>query len=692
MSLISVIIPIYNVENYIEECILSVLNQTLKDIEIICVNDGTPDNSMKIVERYAEKDKRIVIVNKENSGLSFSRNVGLKVATGEYVIFLDSDDYIIENALEYLYNEARNNQLDTVYFDAESFFENKELQAKHKSYVGYYQRDAIYEEVVSGQRLLANMDENGEFRPSACLQMNRRSMLIENKIEFYPGIIHEDNLFTLLTTIHTKRVKHIAKSFYMRRVREGSIMTSINNEKSCEGYYVCIKEVYPKIVQLVKDADIFEAYMKRLKKMRSLAVKAFNSLPEEDRRNLFKGSNEDALLFELLIEDYADMLYKKNTRIKEQREEIRKLKAEKKKVEASQSYKIGKIITLIPRALRAFKRKGIRYCVDRTLYKVAPRICENDIKVSVIIPVYNAEKYLKECLDSLQKQTLKGIEIICVDDESTDKSLDILYEFQERDSRIRILQQKHMGAGNARNKAIREAKGKYLLFLDSDDFFNESMCEKAYYQACKYKAEIVLFAAERQNMQTGKKQKMNWVLRSDELPHNKAFSAKDISDRLFQVTSNASWSKLYKKQYILEKDLEYQNIKHTNDAYFTRSAMSMAKRMVVLDEILVTYRYNDGTNTQSVKHLAPLEFFKAFKAVKEKLEAEGLFEVYRKSYINWVVTESLFNYKTMKTDEAKEAIKTKLLEGGFEELGVVSLAEEECYTHELYEKYKAFIG
>ena len=120
---VSIIIPIYNVEEYLEECLKSAVNQSLQEIEIICVNDGTPDNSMDIVKRYAAADHRIVIVEKENGGLSSARNAGLQAAKGEYVYFLDSDDYILENAMEVLYGQASKDALDNIYFDAESFFE-----------------------------------------------------------------------------------------------------------------------------------------------------------------------------------------------------------------------------------------------------------------------------------------------------------------------------------------------------------------------------------------------------------------------------------------------------------------------------------------------------------------------------------------------------------------------------------------
>ena len=116
-----------------------------------------------------------------------------------------------------------------------------------------------------------------------------------------------------------------------------------------------------------------------------------------------------------------------------------------------------------------------------------------NIKVSVILPVYNVEKYLKQCLDTIVGQTLKEIEILCVDDGSTDDSVQILKEYEQKDHRIKVLSQKNAGAGAARNLGLRHASGKYLSFLDSDDFFEPDMLETAYEQAERYQAEMVVF-------------------------------------------------------------------------------------------------------------------------------------------------------------------------------------------------------
>lgn len=124
---VSVIIPVYNVEKYIEQCIESVVNQTLEDIEIIIVNDGTKDNSMKKIEKYL-LDSRIRVINKENGGLSSARNVGLKIAKGEYVSFIDSDDFIELTMLEELYNNSE--KADIVFSDI-IFYDNKTESKKY---------------------------------------------------------------------------------------------------------------------------------------------------------------------------------------------------------------------------------------------------------------------------------------------------------------------------------------------------------------------------------------------------------------------------------------------------------------------------------------------------------------------------------------------------------------------------------
>lgn len=241
---VSVIIPVYNVEAYIEECVTSVRNQTLREIELICVNDGSPDNSMEVVRRMAAMDDRIVILEKENGGLSTARNAGLSCARGEYVYFLDSDDYLLPEALKVLYDTASENALDNIYFGADTIYESSEIKKKYyRRFEGYYHRKHTYPGVYSGQQLLQEFIKNGEYRTSACLQMPRREYLLQQDIRFLEGILHEDNLFAMQSMLCAEKAMVRGENFYVRRVREASIMTGGKRVESSWGYYRCMKEM-----------------------------------------------------------------------------------------------------------------------------------------------------------------------------------------------------------------------------------------------------------------------------------------------------------------------------------------------------------------------------------------------------------------------------------------------------------------
>ena len=129
---VSVIVPMYNVENYIAECIESVLGQSLTQIELICVNDGSIDQTLTICNNYSAQDERLKIIDKKNEGVSAARNAGLEAAVGEYISFIDSDDFLLRDALENLYNCASGEQLDELFFTAVSFFDSEDLKKSQK--------------------------------------------------------------------------------------------------------------------------------------------------------------------------------------------------------------------------------------------------------------------------------------------------------------------------------------------------------------------------------------------------------------------------------------------------------------------------------------------------------------------------------------------------------------------------------
>ncbi len=698
MSKVSVIIPVYNVEQYIEECLTSALRQTLQDIEVICVDDGSPDGSMEIVERYARSDGRIQIVRKENGGLSSARNAGLDAATGEYVYFLDSDDYIADDMLMTLYTESKKQDLDNIYFDAEAFYESPELEQKFPVYKDYYRRPGLFGEVVSGPELFARMENLIYYRPSACLQMPRRSLLIENGIRFYEGIVHEDQLFSAQVILLAKRAKHMAVPFYKRRVREGSTMTDDQAFKRSYGYYVCLRE-YNRFLSGFdfQDELLQKAIFHRCYVMQNNAAKEVKGLKAEELdAALAACSFEDRLAYTQLVRRPLDERLSQERKQKEIREKEQK---KLKKIKDSYAYRVGNGLTKYPaKAYHAgvnLRQKGAActlYSIRRKLTGEKRELHPDRICVSVIIPMYNAEKYLRECLDRLIRQTLSSIEIVCVNDGSTDSTPDILAEYAAKDSRIKVVHQKNQGAGIARNHGMQEASGEYFLFLDADDIFHERLCEETYYKAKYEMADIVLFEAWRLDMKTNRKEEMNWVLRMRYLPDVIPFSSRSVPGHIFQVTTACPWSKLFRAEFVRKQGLQFQNTKNANDVFFVRCALALAKRITVLEKRLITYRYNDGSNIQSGKAKAPLEFYKAFCALKKELEKRGVYRRVEKSYVNMALDESLFNMETAGSPEASKAVEQKLLEEGFAFFGIDRCDPSWFYSESNYRKYLEMTG
>ena len=256
------------------------------------------------------------------------------------------------------------------------------------------------------------------------------------------------------------------------------------------------------------------------------------------------------------------------------------------------------------------------------------------VKVSVIIPVYNAEEFLPKCMESLVRQTEQEIEIICVDDGSTDKSHEILQEYSKKHTKVKVILKKNSGAAAARNHGIELARGEYLLFLDSDDYFESDLVQVAYEKAKEQELDILVFQASEFNHNTGEEKISNRFIEKKYLPEPPVFSATDVSDYIFNITSPCPWNKLFKRSFIMENNIRFQNLKRANDVFFVYTAMAKAKRISTIENSLVHYRINNTGSLQANNSLSPLLFYEAFKAVKEELIVSGIYETFEKSFIN----------------------------------------------------------
>ena len=274
---VSVIIPVYNTEEYLEECIDSVINQTLEEIEIICINDGSTDNSLEILNASAEKDRRIKVLSHENKGLGATRNVGIDLAKGEFIYFLDSDDFIDPNTLEETYSLAKEKDLDCVIFQGLTYDdENKRFYEER-----YYTMDHLISDTVFNykdiQDIIFSLSVNVGHK------LFKREFLLRTNARFPNNLIFEDNPFHFKVMLNAERLFFIKKRYFKRRRRANSI-TSSKNKK-----YFDIIPITDEVFSVFKEFDLIENFEKELYayKINSIFI-WFEMIEQEYKREFYK--------------------------------------------------------------------------------------------------------------------------------------------------------------------------------------------------------------------------------------------------------------------------------------------------------------------------------------------------------------------------------------------------------------------
>ena len=233
--MVSVIIPVYNVEQYIRQCIDSAIDQTYKDIEIILVDDGSTDNSGTICDEYAERDRRIKVIHKKNGGLSDARNAGMNIARGKYIYFLDSDDYIKKNALEELVSFSEKEQAEIVSFSVWMFSDDKNL------YMPPQRRLIKYPSANGAKHIIQLFKNEKRWFPGAQTSLFRADYLKKEHLSFKKGIHYEDLLFSGIAYIRAERVSNLCSYLYYYRQRSDSIMRKSYTINDLRSYCECIK-------------------------------------------------------------------------------------------------------------------------------------------------------------------------------------------------------------------------------------------------------------------------------------------------------------------------------------------------------------------------------------------------------------------------------------------------------------------
>jgi glycosyl transferase, family 2/glycosyl transferase family 8 len=407
-ELISIIVPIYNVEEYLRECLDSIQKQTYPNFECVMVNDGSTDNSKQIAEEYLV-DSRFKLINQTNQGLSAARNTGIKHlnAASSFVSFVDSDDYIHSTFLEKMTTQIEEG-VDII----EGLFEHY-----HDGNIYYFPQSGphkvVLETTVEKLEYLV-LEKN---RNSSCGKLIRRELLND---KFFPkGWIFEDlAVVPEFVTSSNKWIK-IQETVYTYRIHENSIITSSFSEK---------------------DLDIFKIFEK------------FDCFFKDESRNIKIWVEKLKLLHinyrsEKVPAQYIYIYQKEKEEILSQIEE----------------YEKGELI-------------------------------------SIIVPIYNVEKYLRQCLDSIMNQTYRNFECLLINDGSPDNSADICREYVSKDSRFRYFEKENGGISSARNLGIEHSKGEYITFIDSDDWVDSDYLEVLYNSLVDERADIAISTYKQFNM------------------------------------------------------------------------------------------------------------------------------------------------------------------------------------------------
>ncbi|MCD8190924.1 MAG: glycosyltransferase [Clostridiales bacterium] len=630
---VSVVVPIYNVEDYLNEALYSLSVQSLNEMEFICVNDGSTDGSMAIIREYANLDKRFVILDGPNGGYGKAMNRGIDAARGKYLGILEPDDFVPETMFQTLYRTANQNELDFVKADFYRFTVKRDGSLNRKRFrftsdKSYYNRVINPGEEIETFKFVMNT-WSGIYK----LEFLNRWHIRHNET---PGASYQDNGFWFQTFCRATRAWFLDKAYYMNR-RDNPNSSMFNRKK-----LYCVTEEYQYIWNwMSKEPTLLEKFTPIFyaKKFSNFMVTYRRLAPEHQLeylyhiRDEFKKPLEDGLLDEELFEP----IYWK---------QVHEMVAD-------------------------------------------PEGYYQRIKVSVIMPVYNAEQYLRQTLDSLLVRNETQFELICVDDGSTDGSLDILREYEAKDFRVRVITQANGGAGAARNNGMQYARGEYLSFLDADDFFEPDMLRRAYDRAHTWNTDITVFRCDQYLEQKDCFTSARYTINERLLPVEQPFAGQEIQGDIFKAFVGWAWDKVFRTEFVRENGLRFQEQRTTNDMLFVFSAIVKAQRITTMPQVLAHHRRN-STSLSVTREESWDCFYHALCALRQQLKDWDLYDRFEQDFVNYSVHFTLWNVTSLR-GSAYFKLHEKLTTRWAEDLGITAHRKSYFYHPDEYEKLHRFL-
>lgn len=819
MAKLSIVIPIHNADTYLERCLNSVVSQTLKDIEIICVDDNSKDKSSEILQSFAKKDARVRILTlSETSGQSHARNVGISKAQGEFIGFVDADDFVDCQMFEKMVENAVENSSDIVMCKATVYDTAKDSYFEDDEYCNLSCFSEKFDKkTFSHKDTLAFWEK---INVAVWNKIYRFEFLKSCRVKFQEGYIYEDLPFFYATYTKAKKVSLVREFLYFYRINsENSTMTKtdekvkdivdmvsltvdilkeqkyfrdikaavinwaihdlyyrfllidtryqkeyffrmqkffrtintsdVDNTLIKSPYYPyfcqikenkydeCIKFFFNKetmgerYVQQAKAlfendlkqlgerrVQIEEIEKENLKKKYDLEDLQERILQDEKDRwaEYYKQKEADAEAFERTKKEFFNGIEKqqneindikhdlnkkykeignewknidaKNTEIafekqdlanswqrledetlrQKQQNELELIKSENKLTNkyledvAEEKARLAKELKDKIEKDREYYSELMKSQIElqqKNYEKISSfkkKIEETDMtrpKVSIILPVYNVAPYLRQSLDSIIAQTLSDIEIICVDDGSTDESGQILDEYKEKDERIKVIHKKNAGTGAARNDGLKIATGECIGFVDPDDWILPNMYERLYNLLQDKGLDIVMFTPDVYNDKTGKHEGFLYFQDSNfpKFLDDKVFNKDDISPFSYPM---CVWNKLYRKRLFDENNIEFAEGLDFEDHKVIFKSLFTAKRIYFIREKLYVYRHSREGSILSDNDTRMFDHIKIYDIVENILKETGNWEKFHLDFLRYKVHNILYYYTMIKPQYKKD--------------------------------------
>ncbi len=546
---VSVIIPVYNAEVYLRECLDSVINQTLREIEVICIDDGSTDSSLSILKEYAQKDPRVSVLQQENLHAGVARNAGIAVAQGEYIHFLDSDDWVDTDTYEKLTALITRHGVEVLKFCSFSYDnQKKEIVSSYFTDMRALQENDFEKSYSLNHdfKLLVRISD----APWSGIYL--RYFLLKHNVRFDNLLCANDTSFFYRCLLYARKVYITKEKFVYYRINNISSLIGIrahNFDCQIRQFFIILNIICScrqNIISCVRQHLINSIYYRYLTYIKNPYLE---SVCKDKIRTLIRDFNTHVCRDEINIEYLAYF------------DDIREEKMPERE---------GREMARI----------------------VAQNRLDFEPKVSVIIPVYNVEEFLKECLESVVNQTLRELEIICVDDASTDHSLEILKGYARENPQITIISNsKNIGSpGAVKNLGLSYAKGAYIGFVDADDYIDTRYFEELFNLAVRHSADI---AAVRTIVRFSENNESKTVI-----PCTSNVLVTMAQKKELMIKSGSNCNKIYKRELLDTYHIRcYEKRNIAEDNYFSMVVMSVSEKIVLTDRVAYYYRRRKGSVT-----------------------------------------------------------------------------------------------